>query len=135
MMAMQSRRTVLSLVAGGVAATIASPTPAVGNDPVFGNIQVHRTARVAHFAALAEQTRLEGLGDLWGAGLITEAPCHAEMDAFNELIGTAPRTLAGLRAWGAYLDEIRGDEEWMFEDGGPTLVATLAEALGNLPCA
>src|SRR5260221_14606683 len=26
-----------------------------------------------------------------------EAPCHAEMDAFNELIDTAPRTLAGLR--------------------------------------
>jgi hypothetical protein len=46
---------------------------------------------------------------------ITEAPCHADMDAFQELIATAPQTLAGLRAWASYLCEI-GDsgEAWMF---------------------
>jgi hypothetical protein len=51
------------------------------------------------------------------------------MDAFHELIATAPRTIAGLRAWAAYLSEV---ETWMFEEEGPTLVATFAEALGNL---
>jgi hypothetical protein len=54
------------------------------------------------------------------------------MDAFNELIGTAPTTFAGLRVWVAYLGEIRDADEWMFEEEGPALVATLVEALGNL---
>ena len=51
------------------------------------------------------------------------------MDAFHELIATAPKTLDGLRAWGAYLRTV---ETWMFEEEGPTLVATFAEALGKL---
>ena len=127
----QNRRTVLHLVAGSVAATIAAPAIA-GPDPVFGLIETHRTARAAHFVALAEQTRLDSIGDHRGANAITEAPCHAEMDAFNALIETAPRTLASLRVWAAYLEEIRSDEAWMFEDGGPTLVATFAQALANL---
>ena len=114
----QNRRTVLSLVAGGVAATIAAPAAA---DPVYGLIETHRTARAAHSAALAEQVTFAD----WNC----EAPCHAEMDAFHELIATAPRTIAGLRAWAAYLSEV---ETWMFEEEGPTLVATFAEALGNL---
>ena len=60
---------------------------------------------------------------------ITEAPCYAANDAFNELIATAPQTFAGLRAWAAYLSEV---ETWMFEEEGPTLVATFAEALGKV---
>jgi len=57
------------------------------------------------------------------------------MAAFNKLIETAPQTLAGLRAWAAYLGEIgNSGEGWMFEEEGPTLVATFAKALssGNL---
>jgi hypothetical protein len=38
-----------------------------------------------------------------------------------------------LRAWAAYLGEISDSgEAWMFEEEGPTLVATFAQALGNL---
>jgi hypothetical protein len=80
---------------------------------------------------LAEHTRLDRLGDP-AAYLISEAPCDAQMDAFHDLIETAPTTFAGLVAWASYLDEIRHCEAWMFEDEGPTLVVTLVEALGNL---
>jgi hypothetical protein len=34
-----------------------------------------------------------------------------------------------LQGWAAYLSEIKA---WMLEKEGPTLVATFAEALGNL---
>jgi hypothetical protein len=54
------------------------------------------------------------------------------MDAFIDLIETAPTTFAGLQAWASYLDEIRSVEEWMFEEVGAALVVTLVEALGNL---
>jgi hypothetical protein len=50
---------------------------------------------------------------------------------------TAPTTLAGLRAWASYLGELMNveDWDWMFDEAGPTLVATLVEALGNLAVA
>ena len=54
------------------------------------------------------------------------------MDAFNDLIETAPETFDGLVAWVGYLGEIRSVEAWMFEEEGPTLVETLVEALENL---
>jgi len=118
----QSRRAILGqIVAGGIASMAGIPTTAAGADPVFGLIEAHRTAAVAHSAALAEQVTFAD----WNC----EAPCHAEMDAFHELIATAPRTLAGLRAWAAYFSEV---ETWMFEEEGPTLVATFAEALGKV---
>jgi hypothetical protein len=54
--------------------------------------------------------------------LLSEAPCEAALDAFIELIETAPTTLAGLQAWASYLGEI------VFDEAGPTLVVTLVEA-------
>jgi hypothetical protein len=77
------------------------------------------------------RSRLDGVGDPL-ADSIAEDTCHADMDAFNDLIETAPTTFAGLVAWASYLDEIRDADEWMFEEGGPALVVTLVEALGNL---
>jgi hypothetical protein len=74
---------------------------------------------------------LERLGDP-DADWVTEGPRHADADTFHDLIETAPTTLAGLLAWVSYLDEIRKVEAWMLEDGAPTLVVTLVEALGNL---
>jgi hypothetical protein len=105
---------------------------ASGIDPTFSLIEAHQLANAAHYAAIAEQTRLDSINDP-AAEWITEAPCCAANDAFNELIGTAPRTIAGLRAWAAYLDGFNNsDDAWMFEEEGPTLVATFAQALGNL---
>ena len=66
------------------------------------------------------------------ADWVTEGPCRADVDTFHDLIETAPTTFAGLRAWAAYLDEIRSVEAWMFEDEAPALIVTLVEALGNL---
>ncbi len=103
-----------------------------GTDPVYGLIETHRKAHTGHLAALAEQTRLELIGDPL-AHRVAQEPCHAAMSAFNELIATAPQTLVGLRAWAAYLGEISDSGEgWIFEEEGTTLVATFAEALGNL---
>jgi hypothetical protein len=74
--------------------------------------------------------RLELMGDTT-RGWATEEPCDAAMDALHRLIGTAP-TFAGLQEWASQLDEIRSTEGWLFEETEETLVATLAEALGNL---
>jgi hypothetical protein len=137
-----SRRRFLSqaagVAAGGTVLALAtvSPQPAVAApagtlDPVFSLIEAHRTAYAAYLVALAEHTKLDRLGDP-DAYLISEAPCDAQMDAFIDLIQTAPTTFAGLQAWAAYLDEIRIVEGWMFEEAAQTLVVTLVEALGNL---
>jgi hypothetical protein len=74
---------------------------------------------------------LRRIGDRSGDGF-ADAQCIADIDTFNDLIETAPTTFAGLQAWAAHLNDIRHVEAWMFEDNGPTLVATLVEALGNL---
>lgn len=109
----------------------AAAAPAALLDPVHRLIEAHRTARAAHLVALEEQNRFVLMDD-HTFGDITEDACHADMDAWQELLSTAAATLAGLRAWAAYLDEIREVETWMLEEEGPTLVATLVEALGNL---
>ena len=124
--------------AGGTALALAPipPAPAAAApagllDPVFSLIEAHRTARAAYLAALAEHTRLDRLGDP-AAYLISEAPFGAQLDAFTDLIETAPTTFAGLKAWASCLDEIRDADEDMFEWAGPTMVVKLVEALGNL---
>jgi hypothetical protein len=126
------------VAAGGAALALATTPPAFAAaapagrlDPALRLIAAHRAAGAAHRAALEEMDRLEKIGDLDADG-IAEGPCDAEMDAFNDLIETAPMTFAGLVAWSYYLDEIRQTEPWMFEERGPTLVVTLVEALGNL---
>jgi hypothetical protein len=126
--------TVLALATIPIPPTQAAAAPAGLLDPVFSLIEAHRTARAAYDIALAEHTRLEQIGDP-AADLISEAPCDAQMDAFHELIETAPITFAGLQAWSSYLNEIQHVEAWMFEEAGPTLIVTLAEALTNLSAA
>jgi hypothetical protein len=126
------------VAAGGTVLALATvpPQPAVAApasplDPAFGLIEAHRTATAAHSVALKEQARLESIGDPL-ADSIAEDTCHADMDAFSDLIETAPTTFAGLVAWASYLDEIRGVDPWKFEEEGPMLVVALVEALGNL---
>jgi hypothetical protein len=123
---------VLALAAIPPVPAAAAPLGAL--DPVFGLIEAHRMAQAAHLVALAEQNRLERIGDPTACS-ISDAEADAQIDAFNELIETAPTTLAGLQAWAPYLGEIMNAEEWMFDEVGPTLVATLVEALGNLKVA
>src|SRR6267143_7295897 len=52
-------------------------------DPVLGLIEAHRRASAAHRSALDEQARLEQIGDSAAAWLVSEAPCHAEFNAFD----------------------------------------------------
>src|SRR5258708_19145878 len=120
--------TILALAAFPPVPTTAAPAGAL--DPVFGLIEAHRTAQAAHLVALAEQNRLEQIGDP-AAYLISDAEAAAQIDALNDLLETAPTTLAGLQAWAAYLGGIMNVGDWMFE-AGPTLVATLDEAPGNI---
>jgi hypothetical protein len=91
---------------------------------VYGRIEAYRTAGAALDAVLREQGHIEEVDD--------EEQCCAAMDAFRDLVETAPTTYEGLIAWASYLDEIRQVHAWKFEEEGPTLVATLVEALGNL---
>jgi hypothetical protein len=126
------------MAAGGtvLALAIISPAsaaaaPAGLPDPVFSLIEAHRTARAAYVVALAEQNRLDQIGDR-SADWVAETQCEADADTFSDLIQSVPKTFAGLVAWASYLDEIREVEAWMFEGEGPTLVVTLVEALGNL---
>jgi hypothetical protein len=118
-----TRRRFLSQAAAATAgasalalATISAPAavaaPAGSLDPVFSLIQAHRTAYAAYLVAFAEHTRLDRLGDP-DAYLISEAPCDAQMDAFIDLIQTAPTTFAGLQAWATYLDEMKIVDGWM----------------------
>jgi hypothetical protein len=139
MPAVSTRRHFLSQTAGvaaggAVLALVAFPPPpaaAAQADPVFSLIEAHREASARHGVALREQERLERIGDP-EASTVADEPCHADVRTWRVLIRTAPLTLAGLRAWASYLDEVRVVEEWMLEDYGPTLVETLVEALGNL---
>jgi hypothetical protein len=118
-----------------IGATLRTSTTAPNRtNGVYSLIEAHRTAGAAHLAALQEQYRLEGVGDP-AADSIVEQPCHADVDAFDDLIEAAALTLPGLQAWAAYLHEIRETEPWMFDDRGPRVVAALAKAIGNLPCA
>ena len=138
----QTRRrflsTAASVAAGGTVLALATMPPASAAtapaglpDPVFGLIEAYRTVAAAYLVALEEQNALELIGDP-SSDRVAEAPCHAAMEAFNDLIETAPTTFAGLRAWASYLDEIRKADEWMFEETAPTLVMVFVEALENL---
>jgi hypothetical protein len=124
--------TVLALATIPPASAAAAPEGLL--DPVFSLIEAHRTARAAYLVALAEQNRLDQIGDR-SADWVAETQCEADADTFNDLIQSAPKTFAGLVAWASYLDEIREVEAWMFEGEGPTLIAALAEALGKLQVA
>jgi hypothetical protein len=137
-----TRRRFLSQAAGVAAsgtalalATIppvpAASTPASPLDPVYGLIETHRSAREVWEVALEEKNRLDLIGDPSGEDL-DEVPCHAAMDAFNDLVETAPTTFAGLVAWAMYLEEVRKVDAWIFQEEGAALVVTLAEALRNL---
>jgi hypothetical protein len=120
---------VLALATIPPASAIAAP--ASPQDPVFGLIEAHRTARAAYLVALDGQNRLDAIGDR-SRDWVAEAQYETDADAFAALIETAPTTFAGLVAWASYLDELGKVEAWMFEGEGPTLVVTLVAALGNL---
>jgi hypothetical protein len=112
--------------AGGTALALATipPAPAVAApagllDPVFSLIEAHRTARAAYLVASAEQDRRDRIGDRSG-DWVAAAQFDADIDAFNELIETAPTTFAGLVAWASYLDEIRDVDEDMLEEVAPS---------------
>jgi hypothetical protein len=127
-----TRRKILGTIAIGTVAALASTAaePATAAavsagtlifrhstpDPVFGLIEAHRKAARDHAAALVEQNRLERLGDKAGADWVSEAPCHAEYQAFDVLLSAAATTVPGIVAKLAYLQDIAERDEWMFDD-------------------
>jgi hypothetical protein len=87
-----------SIISVGSLAAVAMPIGAapVSDAPIdliFSLIEAQRTARSGYLAALAEQSRLEEAGDQ-GAAWLAEEQCEDDMEAFNDLIETAPTTFA-----------------------------------------
>jgi len=104
-------------------------------DPVFGLIEAHRKAGCDHEAALVEQAHLEQIGDNAAAWLVSEAPCHAEFNAFDALLSAAATTVPGIVAQLAYLQEIAEHNAWMFsdhEDSAPRLLKGFAASIANV---
>jgi hypothetical protein len=104
-------------------------------DPVFGLIEAHRKAGCDHEAALVEQARLERIGDNAAAWLVSEAPCHAEFNAFDALLSAEAITVPGIVAQLAYLQEIAEHDAWMFsdrEDSATMLLEGFAASIANI---
>jgi hypothetical protein len=104
-------------------------------DPVFGLIEAHRKAGCDHEAALVEQARLEQVGDNAAAWMVSEAPCHAEFDAFDALLSAAATTVPGIVAQLAYLQEIAEHDGWRFsdrEDSATMLLEGFAASIANI---
>jgi hypothetical protein len=104
-------------------------------DPVFGLIDAHRKAGCDHEAALVEQARLEQIGDNAAAWVVSEAPCHAEFNAFDALLSAAATTVPGIVAQLAYLQEIAEHDAWRFsdrEDSATMLLEGFAASIANI---
>ena len=104
-------------------------------DPVFGLIEAHRKAGCDNEAALVEQARLEQIGDNAAAWLVSEAPCHAEFNAFDALLSAAATTVPGIVAQLAYLQEIAERDARMFndrEDSATRLLKGFAASIANI---
>jgi len=136
---------VASVVSAGTLAAAAAMDPSVPAavttprrstpDPVFGLIEAHRRASAAHGSALDEQARLEQIGDNAAAWLVSEAPCHAEFNAFDALLSAAATTVPGIVAQLAYLQEIAERDAWMFsdrEDAATMLLEGFAASIANI---
>ena len=136
---------VASAVGAGTLAAAAAMDPSVPAavtmprhstpDPVFGPIEAHRKAGCDHEAALVEQARLEQTGDNAAAWLVSEAPCHAEFNAFDALLSAAATTVPGIVAQLAYLQDIAERDAWMFndrEDSAPRLLKGFAASIASV---
>jgi hypothetical protein len=136
---------VASVVSAGTLAAAAAMDPSVPAavttprrstpDPVFGLIEAHRRASAAHGSALDEQARLEQIGDNAAAWLVSEAPCHAEFNAFDALLSAAATTVPGIVAQLAYLQEIAERDAWMFsdrEDAATMLLEGFAASIASI---
>ena len=136
---------VASVVSAGTLAAAAAMDPSVPAavttprrstpDPVFGLIEAHRRASAAHRSALDEQARLEQIGDNAAAWLVSEAPCHAEFNAFDALLSAAATTVPGIVAQLAYLQEIAEHDAWRFsdrEDAATMLLEGFAASIANI---
>jgi hypothetical protein len=131
-----------SLAAAAMASSIpqAVTVPSIASspalpDPVFGLIEAHRKAGCDHEAALVEQARLEQIGDNAAAWLVSEAPCHAEFNAFDALLSAAATTVPGIVAQLAYLQDIAKRDAWMFndrDDSATRLLKGFAASIANV---
>lgn len=139
--AASTRRSLLqkaaSVAVGGavLAATINASGPAAaaqaglaeGADPVFAAIDAHRTASAAYDAIIE---RVKGLPADAPTDHLLAAPCDAEIDALDDLVGLIPETMAGLVAWIGYLNAVMEADEHRFHEGHfAVFLPSLAEAI------
>jgi hypothetical protein len=133
-----SRRRILSVTIGAVAATISTPAfaTAPANDPLFDLIEAHRRAHITHLESLALQTRLEQKHGNGSCGWVSEKPCLDEDEAFEALIAGTAVSLAGLLAKLDYLQNLDNDDEteWMLHERihAPALIESFVASLKNI---
>jgi hypothetical protein len=130
--------------AGSLAATTLAPnvpqavtTPRhSAPDPVFGLIEAHRKARVAHMASLELQNRFERRYGIGHGSWISTQPCHDEDVAFVAMVEAPATSLPGLSAKLAYLQGLGSEleTEWMIEDRAEAgaLVRSFAASIANV---
>jgi hypothetical protein len=133
-----TRRHLLTIAAGGAVAA-AIPAAALADasaiDPIFAAIDEHRKAQSAHFAAIAELSRLEKIHGDAADGSITEQPCHDDCATFDFLLETAATAVAGLFAKIDYLREIASREAWMLDEregAAFALIESFAESFSTI---
>jgi hypothetical protein len=133
-----TRRRILSVTTGAIAATIAPPASATApvNDPVFDLIETHRRTHATHMASLALQARLEKTHPAKEVSWVSTKPCHDENEAFEALVVAGATTLPGLFAWLDYFDELASEfeTEWMVDErANPgALIQSFAASLKNI---
>jgi hypothetical protein len=82
--------------------------------------------------SIMEADRLQGACSK-GWESIAEAPCIAENEAFEIMLGAPATTVPGLLARLAYLQAIAdGEESWMFEDRGGVALLLLDSFTASL---
>jgi hypothetical protein len=115
-----SRRTALVGIAGAAAAAGAIPAIATEPDPIFAAIDEYRAALHARDVAM-NLPFIDGVEHEEDTG---EA-CHAEWEAFDALLETAPTTIAGVAAVLDILSQDPYDEgsysslAWAYNNGDP----------------
>jgi hypothetical protein len=132
-----TRRNIVTTVIGaaGLSAIPVAATAMIP-DPIYAAIERHKALNAAFRRALTGMGRFEKMNgwadsperDVWREREIET--CDAERGACDEMIATAPTTLAGLLALLRYVEKEKA--EFLDEDALKELLSTTVSALASI---
>jgi hypothetical protein len=99
-----TRRQLLTIAAGAVAAAIPAALAYPGPDPIYAAIEKHRKAAAVEQAAWDHVNRRPDLSRDDECAL-TDGPCKEAWDAREKFAETVPTTIPGMRAMIIYANE------------------------------